>query len=57
MEFYCKLDRPLRAYNFEDLSDVTIAAEDQGIISFSLDDTDTYALVNVDHFFPMLFYF
>jgi len=29
---------------------VTIAAEDQGIISFSLDDTDTFALVNCINF-------
>lgn len=34
-----------RSYNFDEFTDVTIAAEDQGIISFVLDDSDTYALV------------
>jgi WD40 repeat protein len=37
----------IRAYNFEDLTDTTILQEDNGIMSFSLDVTDRYAVLNV----------
>jgi len=37
----------IRSYNFEDLSDASVLQEDHGIMSFSVDDSDRYALLNV----------
>ncbi|XP_023320596.1 WD repeat-containing protein 26-like [Eurytemora carolleeae] len=37
----------LRCYNFDDLSDQPIIQEDQAIMSFTLDQTDRYALLNI----------
>jgi len=37
----------LRSYNFEELSDYSVLQEDHGIMTFTLDDNDRYALLNV----------
>ena len=37
----------IRSYNFEDLSDVSILQEEHGIMSFSVDKLDKYALLNI----------
>ena len=37
----------IRSYNFEELSDLPLIQEDHAIMSFTLDDTDRYALLNI----------
>lgn len=37
----------IRSYNFDDLTDFTLIQEDHGIMSFTLDDMDRYALLNI----------
>ncbi len=37
----------IRSYNFEDLTDFSVLQEDHGIMSFTLDDSDRYALLNI----------
>eukprot|EP00088_Acartia_fossae_P019152 TRINITY_DN2112_c0_g2_i2.p1 TRINITY_DN2112_c0_g2~~TRINITY_DN2112_c0_g2_i2.p1 ORF type:complete len:700 (-),score=119.52 TRINITY_DN2112_c0_g2_i2:286-2385(-) len=37
----------LRSYNFDDLTDETIIQEDNAIMSFTIDQTDRYALLNI----------
>jgi WD40 repeat protein len=37
----------IRQYNFDDLTDSTVLQEDSGIMSFSLDDSDRYAVLNI----------
>lgn len=37
----------IRAYNFEDLNDASILQESHGIMTFTLDDADRYALLNI----------
>jgi len=37
----------LRSYNFDDLTDQTIIQEDNAIMSFTIDQTDRYVLLNI----------
>lgn len=37
----------LRAYNFEELADHSLLTEDHGIMTFTLDDSDRYVLLNI----------
>lgn len=37
----------IRSYNFDELNDQPVLKEDHGIMSFSVDDSDRYALLNV----------
>jgi WD40 repeat protein len=37
----------IRSYNFEELTDAQILQEDHGIMSFTLDENDRYALLNI----------
>lgn len=37
----------LRSYNFDDLTDQTIIQEDNAIMSFTIDQSDRYALLNI----------
>ncbi len=37
----------IRSYCFDDLTDCSVLQEDQGIMSFSIDESDRYALLNI----------